>query len=50
VAIRASAQRGSFLLKTTFKGLRGVLLCLWCIDTITAATHRPAAATARLTG
>ncbi len=41
VAIRALAQRGNVLLKTTFTGLRRVLLCLRCIDTITAATHRP---------
>jgi hypothetical protein len=34
---RAPAERGNFLLKTTFKALRRVSLCPWRIGAITAA-------------
>jgi hypothetical protein len=36
-ATRALAERGSSLLKTTFKALRRVSLCPWRIGAITAA-------------
>ena len=36
-AVRAPAERGNSLLKTTFKALRRVSLCLWRIGAITAA-------------
>jgi hypothetical protein len=36
-AIRALAERGNSLLKTTFKALRRVSLCPWRIGAITAA-------------
>ena len=36
-ATRASAERSNSLLKTTFKALRRVSLCPWCIGAITAA-------------
>jgi DDE superfamily endonuclease len=36
-AIRALAERGNSLLKTTFKALRRVSLCPWRISAITAA-------------
>ncbi len=35
--IRAPAERGNSLLKTTFKALRRVSLCPWRIGAITAA-------------
>jgi hypothetical protein len=34
---RAPAERGNSLLRTTFKALRRVSLCLWRIGAITAA-------------
>jgi len=37
-AVRAPAERGNSLLKTTFKALRRVSLCPWRIGAITAAT------------
>ena len=36
-ALRAPAERGNALLKTTFKALRRVTLCPWRIGTIVAA-------------
>ena len=36
-AVRALAERGNSLLKTTFKGLRRITLCPWRIGAITAA-------------
>src|ERR687898_1252144 len=36
-AVRAPAERGNSLLKTTFKALRRVSLCPWRIGAITAA-------------
>ena len=36
-AVRAPAERGNALLKTTFKALRRVTLCPWRIGAITAA-------------
>jgi hypothetical protein len=36
-AVRAPAERGNFLLKTSFKALRRVSLCPWRIGAITAA-------------
>jgi putative transposase len=36
-ATRAPAERGNFLLKTTFKALRRISLCPWRIGAITAA-------------
>ena len=36
-AVRAIGERGSSLLKTTFKALRAVSLCPWSIGRITAA-------------
>ena len=36
-AIRAPAERGNSLLKTTFKALRRVSLCPWRIGAVTAA-------------
>jgi hypothetical protein len=36
-ATRAVAERGNALLKTTFKALRRVTFCPWCIGAITAA-------------
>ena len=36
-AIRAPAERGNALLKTTFKALRRISLCPWRIGAITAA-------------
>jgi hypothetical protein len=40
-ATRAPAERGTSLLKTTFKALRRVSLCPWRIGAITAADRRP---------
>ena len=36
-AVRAPAERGNSLLKTSFKALRRVSLCSWRIGAITAA-------------
>jgi len=36
-AVRAPAERGNSLLKTTFKALRRISLCPWRIGAITAA-------------
>src|SRR5918912_1492391 len=40
-AVRAPAERGNSLLKTTFKALRRVSLCPWRIGAITAAALSP---------
>src|SRR5918994_244152 len=40
-AVRAPAERGNSLLKTTFKALRRVSLCPWRIGAIAAARPRP---------